>query len=332
LLVPAGVVFDLPLAVTLTGVFGNNTFEADLSNVNGQGEDFFPSNDQRSASFGIQADGQAVYATLILDDHPEQTRWEIRTPTGEVVASGGPYAEPFAYILEPLCLTTDSCYEFRLYDSGNDGMEGVAQIVRAADSGTLLQFDGSAQAFASVWSGEFCALNLCGSFQAEVTVFPASAPGAANGKILISNATGTPPNEYSLNGGAYGPSSVFTGLLPGVYVVRVRDANGCVYEETVELGTVGTRNPTEGLRHLTVSPNPTRDLVWFSMPALAGEQEAVAELSDPSGRFLRTCRMTRFDDTLRGLFSLESLPSGTYPVRVRSVEGRVLAVKLIVKQ
>ncbi len=49
-----------------------------------------------------------------------------------------------------------------------------------------------------------------------------------NGSISVTASGGTPPYQYSLNGGiSYQPSNVFTDLLPGEYTIKIRDANNC---------------------------------------------------------------------------------------------------------
>jgi hypothetical protein len=64
-------------------------------------------------------------------------------------------------------------------------------------------------------------------------------PGQNDGAIyLLSITGGTPPLEYSLNGGPYQPGRVFTGLAPGSYTVTVRDANGCTATSAPQ--TIGT--------------------------------------------------------------------------------------------
>ncbi len=60
--------------------------------------------------------------------------------------------------------------------------------------------------------------------------------GAADGTITI-NATGADNNyEYSLDGGAFGPSNQFTGLAPGTYTIDIQSGNGCAFslDATVE--------------------------------------------------------------------------------------------------
>jgi hypothetical protein len=54
-----------------------------------------------------------------------------------------------------------------------------------------------------------------------------SCPGAANGSISITSATGTPPYLYSINGGPYQTDSTFTGLVAGTYFISLADAIGC---------------------------------------------------------------------------------------------------------
>jgi gliding motility-associated-like protein len=58
------------------------------------------------------------------------------------------------------------------------------------------------------------------------------------GTITISNVTGgTPPYEYSINGpgGPFSNTTLYTGLVPAVYPVTVRDNNGCLYNRSIEI-------------------------------------------------------------------------------------------------
>jgi hypothetical protein len=49
-----------------------------------------------------------------------------------------------------------------------------------------------------------------------------------NGEITVATIGGTPPYQYSLNGGAYQNSSVFSNLAAGSYTVSTMDANGLI--------------------------------------------------------------------------------------------------------
>ena len=64
-----------------------------------------------------------VTLTLILDNYPEETDWEIADASGNVVASGGPYgSQPDgSTVVETACLST-GCYDFTIFDSYGDGI------------------------------------------------------------------------------------------------------------------------------------------------------------------------------------------------------------------
>ncbi len=51
--------------------------------------------------------------------------------------------------------------------------------------------------------------------------------GLSTGAFTISGAGGTSPYQYSLNGGAFSSTNIFTGRPAGAYTVTVRDANLC---------------------------------------------------------------------------------------------------------
>ncbi len=60
--------------------------------------------------------------------------------------------------------------------------------------------------------------------------------GDTDGKLQVNASGGTPGYTYSLDGIAYQASNLFENLAPGIYSIRVKDANGCV---ATLRGTVG---------------------------------------------------------------------------------------------
>ena len=67
--------------------------------------------------------------------------------------------------------------------------------------------------------------------------------GQLNGSINITAVTGgTSTYQYSINGGALGASSSFTGLSVGSYTIGIEDAAGCTYSEVVLVA--GTSGPS----------------------------------------------------------------------------------------
>ncbi|UPT66744.1 MAG: SprB repeat-containing protein [Sphingobacteriales bacterium JAD_PAG50586_3] len=68
--------------------------------------------------------------------------------------------------------------------------------------------------------------------------------GALTGAVTVSGNGGVGPYNYSLNGGAFGSSGIFTGLAAGTYVVTVRDNNNCT--ATVNVTITQPSTPVAG--------------------------------------------------------------------------------------
>ncbi len=92
--------------------------------------------------------------------------------------------------------------------------------------------------------------------------------GAGNGSITVNAAGGIPPYEYSLNGGAFQSSNIFTGISAGTYTVVIRDSEGGQVSGTVTItaplpvvltasstGTVITATATGGMAPYQYSLN-----------------------------------------------------------------------------
>jgi gliding motility-associated-like protein len=72
----------------------------------------------------------------------------------------------------------------------------------------------------------------------QATVIKTDVIYGSLGTITISNASGgTAPYEYSIDGfaGPFTGNTVYTDLAPALYHVIVRDQNGCIYEEMVQI-------------------------------------------------------------------------------------------------
>lgn len=64
---------------------------------------------------------------------------------------------------------------------------------------------------------------------------PAKCFGTATGTINAGGAGGTPTYSYNLNGGAYSSSSVFNNVATGIYNIGIKDANGCLATQTIQV-------------------------------------------------------------------------------------------------
>ena len=101
--------------------------------------------------------GGDVTLTILLDNFPQETSWEL-VQDNSVIAQGGTYGHlpDRSTVTENLCLP-DGCYDFIFYDSYGDGIcctygEGYFQLILDAD-GTILA-EGSN--FGSVQTTNFC--------------------------------------------------------------------------------------------------------------------------------------------------------------------------------
>ncbi|RYE16734.1 MAG: hypothetical protein EOP51_25255, partial [Sphingobacteriales bacterium] len=63
-----------------------------------------------------------------------------------------------------------------------------------------------------------------------------SCPGANDGTVTLNPTSGVAPYTYSIDGGTFQASNVFTGLTAGNHTVTFKDANGCQGARTISVG------------------------------------------------------------------------------------------------
>lgn len=66
---------------------------------------------------------QNCKVAILTDEHPEETTWDIKNSSGEIIASGGPYNISSIFI-EPFVWPANDCYTFTIYDAGGNGLDG----------------------------------------------------------------------------------------------------------------------------------------------------------------------------------------------------------------
>ena len=76
-------------------------------------------------------------------------------------------------------------------------------------------------------------VNLAGTATGTAT----SCPTVNDGTVTATPTTGTPPYQYSLNGGPSQASATFTGLAPGTYTITFTDAIGCTGTTSATVNT-----------------------------------------------------------------------------------------------
>ena len=100
---------------------GNHTFRAFVSSPNNS-TDLNTANDTIAFDFSTEI-GSPVIVNVLTDNNPDETTWVIKKEDGTIVQSNPTLAETTTYTQE-LCLE-NGCYDFVIYDSGNNGLNGM---------------------------------------------------------------------------------------------------------------------------------------------------------------------------------------------------------------
>ncbi len=78
-------------------------------------------------------------------------------------------------------------------------------------------------------------MNVANDLAINETVINVACGGGNTGKITATTIGGLSPLSYSINNGAFGSSNVFSNLTAGSYVVKVRDASGCIVSKNISV-------------------------------------------------------------------------------------------------
>ncbi|RMG87745.1 MAG: T9SS C-terminal target domain-containing protein, partial [Bacteroidetes bacterium] len=257
---------------TISFSAGSHTLNAATNTPNGT-TDTNPNNDAASAAFN--SGDQAVTVTIVTDNYPGETTWEVKDATGAVLASGGPYTQTGTTFTHNLCLPT-ACFDFVIYDSYGDGIccaygNGSYAVTEDATGASLAsggQFGASETTNFCVPSGSGTPLSVAITGSSNV-----SCNGGNDGTATAAATGGTAPYTYAWSNGATGAS--VTNLTAGTHTVTATDNAGATATATVtlsqpaalNLSIVGTdaTNATNdnGAANLTVSGGtPAYAYLW----------------------------------------------------------------------
>jgi hypothetical protein len=109
--------------------------------------DSIPDNDEASITFtspyaeAPKTSGDTVLLRVLTDDYPSETTWEVRSESGNIIASGGPYADQATWYDEKIPIEDPGCYTLNVSDAASDGLccgfgEG-GFVLFSADGDTL---------------------------------------------------------------------------------------------------------------------------------------------------------------------------------------------------
>lgn len=129
--------------------------------------------------------------------------------------------------------------------------------------------------------------------------------GGSDGGLVITASGGTPPYQYSINGGTTSQvSGSFTGLSSNVYSVVVTDANGCTAAQAVSLSSANA--PV--ISNVALTP-PTCTNANGSITVTASGGTGALEYSNNGGV------------TFQATGDFTGLAPGTYAIVVRDADG-----------
>lgn len=106
---------------------------------NGQADEY-PGNDTTYDIFtGAEEVPQTVKLLLKLDNEPEQTSWDVRNASNEIIYSGGDYTDPGQMISQTFEFDEVGCYTFNIYDEGGNGLQSGYFILYHGSNNVILE-------------------------------------------------------------------------------------------------------------------------------------------------------------------------------------------------
>jgi len=241
---------------TITSASGNHAFNATISMPNGV-TDEAPNNDSKSKSYLITLAGMPVTFNLNTDCWGSEISWRVLDDIGNMVVSGGPYADNTGgdNFTEILCLS-DGCYDFVINDTYGDGMFG-SQYGSCSVDGDYSLLDDQANVLVQMTTPDFgnqAVHDFCITGVGLIADFTSNATTICEGTTVeFSDATasGSPTSWSWVFIGASPSSSTDqnpTGILyasSGTYTVELTVSDG------VNSNTITTTS------YINVDPSPT---------------------------------------------------------------------------
>lgn len=232
---------------TLSG--GSHTFDAEVTNPN-SGVDENLVNDALSSSFTTITDAQILDLDLDIDCWGSETSWELSNQLGDVLYSGGGYADDDAGLIEQSFCLSYGCYNFKIMDSYGDGMTscsvadgGNGYYTLTYNSEIVAEIDDAGANFGFENIQNFCLIDDSGldekSLEKTVQVYPNPANEfitikSLDGAILsleFMNIAGQVLSSQNVNNGVY--KLDLTTIASGVYMVRIHTEKGSLVKQVV---------------------------------------------------------------------------------------------------
>lgn len=152
---------------------------------------------------------------------------------------------------------------------------------------------------------------------ADITTTPARNETQL-GSITISNASGgTGSLEYSISGlaGPFSTETEYTDLEAGTYEVVIRDANGCTYEESVEVTQIQPLDVTVSVTHNTCYGSDDASITMVANDPVGQAEYSIDDSASWSGN---------------GVW--ENISAGTYYVFARDEDNRYFQDTIVINE
>ena len=221
---------------------GSHTFNVFTSQPNGN-SDSNPTNDSGTSNYSATIGGQDILIEINTDCWGSEVTWSVEDSAGNIMASGGPYADVTGgeYITENLCLSF-GCYDFIINDSYGDGMYGSQWNSCAVNgdyaivdlsSGIILTSIIAANAdYGSQEINNFCVSPACPWTLTSSSIMD-TCYGNNNGQITVSVSGSSGPFSFDIGNGPQN-NGIFNNLQQGSYTIYVSDSS-CISSVQVDL-------------------------------------------------------------------------------------------------
>jgi len=137
----------------------------------------------------------------------------------------------------------------------------------------------------------------------------------SSGKIVVNGNRGEPPYEYALENRNFQASNEFMDLLPGEYLVYIRDINGCENDTTVQLSEFPLKIPN------FFTPNGDNIHDTWEIEGIAQFPESIIRIFNRYGKLLLT--YSGNEQEWDGTYNNRPLPSDTYWYQINIPDCRV---------
>ena len=167
-----------------------------------------------------------ISVNILTDNYPGETSWSIFDDAGNEIITGGGYTQQATNYSDVVCVPY-GCLDFVIYDSYGDGIccgygQGSYEVV--GPNGEVLASGGQ---FGSSETTNFCLQSppLVLELTSQTNIL---CNGGTNGTITVQGSGGYGNYVYSINGGTFQTSNVFTDLPAGIHLITLDDGNSTI--------------------------------------------------------------------------------------------------------